>query len=131
MPQNPLTLTVKYSISQRANSMSRYVLTVDLRDDPAAIAAYREHHERVWPEVLESLRRAGVRHMEILILGRRLVMVLEVNNGLDVHRMFADHTVSHPRVLEWERLMQSLLEPASGAQPGEWWAVMEPVFHFS
>ena len=111
--------------------MSRYVLTVDLRDDPAAIAAYREHHARVWPEVLESLRRAGVRHMEILILGRRLVMVLEVNNGLDVRRMFADHTVSNPRVLEWERLMQSLLEPASGAPPGDWWAVMEPVFHFS
>ena len=111
--------------------MSRYVLTVDLRDDPAAISAYREHHQRVWPEVLESLRREGVRHMEILILGRRLVMVLEVNNGLDVRRMFADHTVSHPRVLEWERLMQSLLEPASGAPPGEWWAVMEPVFHFS
>ena len=111
--------------------MSRYVLTVDLRDDPAAIAAYRDHHQRVWPEVLDSLRREGVRHMEILILGRRLVMVLEVTNGLDVRRMFADLTVSHPRVQEWETLMQSLLEPASGAPPGEWWAVMEPVFHFS
>ena len=36
--------------------MSRHVLTVNLRDDPAAIAAYREHHRRVWPEVIESLR---------------------------------------------------------------------------
>jgi len=33
--------------------MSRHVLRVDLRDDPAAIAAYREHHRRVWPEVVE------------------------------------------------------------------------------
>jgi L-rhamnose mutarotase len=111
--------------------MSRHVLTVDLRDDPAAIAAYRDHHQRVWPEVLQSLRHAGVRHMDIHILGRRLVMVLEVNNGLDVRRMFADHMVSHPRVLEWERLMQSLLEPADGAPAGDWWALMEPVFHFS
>ena len=111
--------------------MSRYVLTVDLRDDPAAIQSYRDHHQRVWPEVLESLRDAGVRQMEILILGRRLVMVLEVNNGIDVRRMFAEHTVSHPRVQEWERLMQSLLEPASGAPPGEWWAVMEPIFQLS
>jgi L-rhamnose mutarotase len=111
--------------------MSRYVLTVDLRDDPAAIQSYRDHHQRVWPEVLESLRDAGVRQMEILILGRRLVMVLEVNNGIDVRRMFAEHTVSHPRVQEWERLMQSLLEPACGAPPGDWWTVMEPVFNFS
>jgi len=33
--------------------MSRHVLRVDLRDEPAAIAAYREHHRRVWPEVVE------------------------------------------------------------------------------
>jgi L-rhamnose mutarotase len=111
--------------------MSRHVLTVDLRDDPAAIAAYREHHQRVWPEVQESLRRAGVRHMEILIHGRRLVMILELHNGRSVRDVFADHAASNPPVQEWERLMQSLQEPAAGAPPGEWWAVMDPVFHLS
>lgn len=45
--------------------MSRYVLTIDLRDDPDAIAAYRDYHQRVWPEVVESLRRSGVRAMAI------------------------------------------------------------------
>ena len=111
--------------------MSRHVLTVDLRDDPAAIAAYLEHHQRVWPELQESLRRAGVRHMEILIHGRRLVMILELHNGRSVRDVFADHAASNPRVQEWERLMQSLQEPAAGAPPGEWWAVMDPVFHLS
>jgi L-rhamnose mutarotase len=82
----------------------------------------------VWPEVQDSLRRAGVRDMEILIHGRRLVMILELNTGLDPQRVFADHAVSHPRVEEWERLMRSLQEPASGAPPGRWWAVMDPVF---
>jgi hypothetical protein len=37
--------------------MSRHVLTLDVRDDPAAHAACREHHRRVWPEVVGSLRR--------------------------------------------------------------------------
>jgi L-rhamnose mutarotase len=50
--------------------MRRYVLPVDLRDDPAAIAACREHHRRVWPEVVDSLRRAGVDRMDIHMLGR-------------------------------------------------------------
>jgi L-rhamnose mutarotase len=111
--------------------MSRYVLTVNLRDDPAAIAAYREHHRRVWPEVVESLRHAGVHRMDIHLLGRRAVMIVEVNDGVDLRSVFAAHEASNGRVQEWERLMKSLQEPAADAPPGDWWAVMEPVFHLS
>jgi L-rhamnose mutarotase len=109
--------------------MSHHVLTVNLRDDPDAIAAYREYHRRVWPEVVESLRGAGVDRMDIHLLGRRLVMVVELNDGLDVRHVFAKHRASSPRVEQWERLMTSLQEPSADAPPGEWWAVMEPVFH--
>jgi L-rhamnose mutarotase len=107
--------------------MSRYVLTVDLKDDPAAIAAYREYHRRVWPEVLDSLRRAGITAMEIYLVGRRGVMVVETD-GRDPRRCFAAHRVSGPRVAEWEALMQSLQEAPPGAPPGETWTQMEPVF---
>jgi L-rhamnose mutarotase len=111
--------------------MNRYVLTVNLKDDAASIAAYREHHRRVWPEVIESLRRSGVRRMDIHLLGRRLVMIVELADGLDVQRVFASHRASSPRVVEWERLMKGLQEPSADAPAGEWWAVMEPVFHLS
>jgi L-rhamnose mutarotase len=111
--------------------MSRHVLTVDLRDDPEAIAAYREYHQRVWPEVLESLRRAGVSTMAIHMHGRRLVMIVELHDGLDVKRVFAAHIASHPRVQEWERLMRSLQDRPPDASPEEWWAVMEPIFQLS
>jgi L-rhamnose mutarotase len=110
--------------------MNQYVLTVNLRDDPVAIAAYREHHSRVWPEVIESLKCAGVRRMDIHILGRQLVMIVELADGLDFARAFASHMASSPRVAEWEQLMKSLQEPSSAAAPGEWWARMEPIFHF-
>ncbi len=108
--------------------MTRYVLTVNLKDDPAAIQTYREYHRRVWPEVLESLRSVGVERMDIHMLGRRLVMILQLTDGLDFRRAFATHMSSSPRVAEWERLMKSLQEPSPDAAPGEWWAVMEPVF---
>ena len=108
--------------------MTRHVLTVDLRDDPAAIAAYREHHRHVWPEVLDSLRAAGIRRLDIHLLKRRLVMIVEVSDDLDVGRAFAAHLASSPRVAEWERLMRSLQESPPGAAPGEWWTMMEPVF---
>jgi len=107
--------------------MTRHVLTVDLRDDPSAIAAYRAHHDRVWPEVVRSLQRAGIREMEIYLLGRRLVMVVDTD-GRDFRRCFAAHVSSSARVAEWEALMKSLQQPPPGSAPGEWWALMEPVF---
>lgn len=109
--------------------MNRHVLAVDLKDDPAMVAAYLEHHRRVWPEVLRSLRAAGLHGMEIFLLGRRLVMILEAEG--DYRAMFETHAASHPRVAEWEALMKSMQEPSPGAAPGEWWAQMQPVFRLS
>ena len=109
--------------------MTRHVLAVDLKDDPAVIKAYKEHHRRVWPEVLRSLRGAGLADLQIYMLGRRLVMLVDLQDGLDVRRAFAGHAASHPRVAEWEALMKSMQQPVPGSGPGEWWAAMQPVFY--
>jgi L-rhamnose mutarotase len=111
--------------------MNRYVLTLDLRDDPAAIAAYREYHAQAWPEVVKSLTVAGVRGMDIYLLERRLVMILDLEDGLDLAGVFARHASSDARVAEWEQLMKSLQQRAPGARQGEWWAIMDPVFHLA
>jgi L-rhamnose mutarotase len=108
--------------------MTRHVLTVDLRDDPAAVEAYRAHHREVWPEVLASLRRAGIAELDIYLMGRRLVMIVETEDA-DVRRVFAAHVATGPRVAQWEALMKALQQPAPGAPPDEWWALMEPIFH--
>ncbi len=108
--------------------MKRSVLTVNLKDDPSVIEAYRRYHRSVWPEVVQSLRHVGVEQMDIHLLGRRLVMVVEMTDGLDFREALSAHTASSPRVEEWERLMKTLQEPSPDAPAGEWWAVMEPVF---
>ena len=107
--------------------MTRQVLAVDLKDDAVA-DTYREYHRRVWPEVLDSLRAAGVVDMQIYLLGRRLVMVVELKDGCDLRRAFSTRVASSPRVAEWEALMMSLQQPAPGSADGDWWAAMEPVF---
>lgn len=109
--------------------MSRHVLAVDLKDSPAVVAAYLDHHRHVWPEVEASLRAAGVSGMEIFLLGRRLVMVLDAEG--DYRAMIEMHAASHPRVAEWEALMKSMQQPSPGAAPGEWWAQMQPVFRLT
>jgi L-rhamnose mutarotase len=107
--------------------ITRTVLAVDLKDEPGLVERYLAHHRDVWPEVRTSLRRAGILNMDIYLLGRRLIMVVDTD-GQDYRRCFARHATSHPRVVEWEALMRSLQQPAPGAPAGEWWAEMRPVF---
>ena len=108
---------------------ARHAFTVNLRDDPAVVDAYVRHHRSVWPEVQASLLRVGVEAMDIYLLGRRLVMIVEMRDGLDYRAAFTAHAASSPRVAEWERLMTTLQEPVPDARADEWWAAMEPVFH--
>jgi len=109
----------------------RYVFTVNLKDEPGIVERYKAQHREVWPEVQSSLKRVGVEQMDIYLLGRRLVMVVEMRDGLDYRTAFTSHAASNPRVAEWERLMKSLQEPSAEARAGEWWAAMEPVFHLN
>ena len=109
----------------------RHVFTINLKDDPSVVEAYVRHHRDVWPEVQASLRQVGVQQMEIYLLGRRLVMVVDMRDGIDYRAAFTSHASSSARVAEWERLMKALQEPVPGARADEWWAAMEPVFQLT
>jgi L-rhamnose mutarotase len=107
--------------------MTRAVLAVDLKDDPAVVAAYVDHHQRAWPEVIASLRGVGIRQLDIYLLGLRLVMIVETD-GRDLREAFAAHMAVGGRVARWEALMKSMQQPPPGAEPGDWWTHMRPVF---
>ena len=109
----------------------RYVFTVNLSDEPGVVDIYTRYHRDVWPEVQASLRRVGVEQMEIYLLGRRLIMIVEMRDGLDYRAAFKAHASSSPRVAEWERLMKTLQQPPPEARGGEWWAAMELVFQLA
>ncbi|MDE6316479.1 MAG: L-rhamnose mutarotase, partial [Muribaculaceae bacterium] len=63
--------------------MQRFVLTLDLKDSPEAIARYEEAHRAGWPEILEGIRSVGIAAMDIYRLGTRMVMILEIPDGVD------------------------------------------------
>jgi L-rhamnose mutarotase len=105
----------------------RYCLTLDLKHDPALIAEYRKYHEQVWPEILQSIKDAGVEDMEIYFLGTRLFMIMEVNESFSFEKKArADQT--NPKVQEWEQLMWKFQEALPQAKPGEKWLPMERIF---
>lgn len=34
----------------------RYCITLDLKNDPGLINEYRKYHEKIWPEVMKSIK---------------------------------------------------------------------------
>lgn len=107
--------------------MKRYCLALDLIDDPVLIAAYEQYHQRVWPEILESIRAAGIINMEIYRWANRLFMIMETGEdfSLEAKRVSDAH---NPKVQEWEQLMWQYQQALPGAQPGEKWIRMDRIF---
>jgi L-rhamnose mutarotase len=107
--------------------MPRYCLTLDLQDDPAKIAEYKRHHEKIWPEIRDSLLVAGVTDMEIYLSGTRMFMIMDVNESFSLEKKAALDR-ANPKVQEWEALMANFQAVPPGADPVRRWAPMEKVF---
>ena len=110
--------------------MKRYCLALDLKDDPVLIASYKQHHERIWPEVRDHLRSTGILEMEIYLLQTRLFMVMEVSDGFSFEAKAAAESADHT-VQEWEQLMATFQQVLPQARPGEKWLLMEKIFQLS
>jgi len=107
------------------------ILLLDLKDDPALIAAYEAHHRAVWPEVLAHLARHGVTAMKIHRLGCRMVMVMTTDDAVFDAVRFAAATASDPVMARWEELMWKFQAPTPWTPPGEKWTPMECIFDWS
>ncbi len=109
--------------------MRRLCFTCDLKDKPELIAKYREYHlkEKIWPEVISSIKGAGVVNMEIYLLTNRLFMIMEVDETFDPEKK-KKMDAENPKVQEWETLMWSFQQALPEAEPGEKWVEMERIF---
>ena len=102
-------------------------MAVDLKDDPALIAEYERYHEKVWPEILQSLYDSGIEAAEIYRTGTRLVMIIETNESFSFEKK-AIADAENDKVQEWEKLMWKYQQPVPWARPGVKWTVMHRVF---
>ena len=105
----------------------RFCLALDLKNDPELIAEYKRYHEKIWPEITQSIKDSGIEDLEIYLLGTRLFMIMEVNE----HFSFAAKTKAdrnNPKVQEWEELMWKFQQALPQAKPGEKWLLMQKIF---
>jgi len=107
--------------------MNRYCFTLDLIDNEERIATYKQHHQAVWPEILESIKTSGIIDMEIYLSGNRLFMMMDVNDDFSFEEK-AKADLQNLKVQEWETLMWKYQQALPGAKPGEKWRLMEQIF---
>lgn len=109
--------------------MPLHYFICDLKNDDAAIAAYEAYHApgSVWPEVVQSIRSAGIRDMEILRAGNRLVMVMQADPHYDAEEKAAADA-GNPIVQRWEKLMDTFQQRLPFAAEDQKWVLLHRIF---
>lgn len=107
--------------------MKRYCFALDLKDDAQLMADYERYHQRVWPEIIESIKSSGIEVLDIYRTGNRLFMIMETNDHFSAEEK-AKADAANPRVQEWETLMWKFQQALPWAKPGEKWVMMKKIF---
>src|SRR5688572_24026264 len=107
--------------------MQRHCLALDLKNDPQLIAEYERYHRKVWPEIKQSIRDAGIVVLDIYRVQNRLFMILEANDDFSFEKK-AKSDAANPKVQEWETLMWKYQQALPGVKEGTKWVVMEKIF---
>jgi L-rhamnose mutarotase len=107
--------------------MKKYCMAVDLVDDPQRIEEYETYHQKLQPEIEQSIRDAGVTNMEIFRIGTRLFMIMETEDDFSFE-VKAEMDLNNPKVQIWEALMGSYQVALPQAKPGDKWVLMKQIF---
>lgn len=110
--------------------MKKFCLLLDLKSDPALIRQYEDWHQRVWPEIVESIRTSGITNMEIFRFENRLVMLMETDDNFSFERKSA-MDAANAKVQDWETLMDTFQQRLPGSKPDEKWMIADRIFELS
>jgi L-rhamnose mutarotase len=107
--------------------MTRYCFALDLKDDLNLIAAYEEYHRSVWPEIIQSIKEADIKSLEIYRVSNRLFMIMETGPDFSFEKK-AEADAHNPMVVQWEKLMWEYQQALPTAKPGGKWMLMDKIF---
>ncbi|WP_425419738.1 L-rhamnose mutarotase [Oricola indica] len=107
--------------------MQRMGMVIGLK--PEKVAEYKRLHAAVWPEILDMISQCNIRNYSIFLKEpENLLFGYWEYHGsdfaADAAKMAAD-----PKTQEWWDVCMPCQEPFETRADGEWWAMMEEVFH--
>ena len=107
--------------------MQKYGLALDLIDDSKLMDEYKAYHQKVWPEIIKSIKDSGIIVLDIYCIGNRMFMTIEADEDFSFDKKSA-MDANNPKVQEWEDLMWKFQQALPWAKPGEKWMLMEKIF---
>ena len=96
---------------------------------PEALGEYSSMHVRIWPQIEDALREAGVRNYSIFHFRGQLFSYFEYVGPPHEYAARMQRLAQAPRMREWWDLMEPMQIPLEGRASGAWWAEMQEVFH--
>jgi len=96
---------------------------------PERAEEYKQLHANAWPEILERITACNISNYSIYLKEpENLLFGYWEYTGedfeADAAKMAAD-----PRTQDWWEICKPCQEPLETRADGEWWAMMEEVFH--
>ncbi len=110
--------------------VKRYCMHLELKNDPQLIREYKEWHAKVWPEVLDGIKKVGILDHEIYLDGTHLFMILVTPADFDFETQMGK-LAGLPRQAEWEEFMTKYQKSSPDASSAEKWVKMERVFKYN
>ncbi len=91
------------------------------------IAEYKKHHEAVWPEMQDALRRSGWHNYTLFIRDDGLIFgYFEAPESLQAAQVAME---KEPINEKWQAFMAPYFEGLGGARPDETMLELEAYFH--
>lgn len=120
---------MEYKEKTSYNTFKRFCKTLELRNDPELIKAYKKAHAKgqAWPEITKGIRDVGILDMEIYLAGTRLFMIMDTVPDFD-HDKAMEELAKKPRQSEWEAYMARFQNTSAEASADEKWCLIERIF---
>lgn len=88
---------------------------------------YKEHHQKVWPEMLAALSAAGWHNYSLFLRPDGLLFgYFETPESLQAAQAAMEQTEVNAR---WQEMMSPYFELPPGAHPDQMFVELEEVFH--
>ena len=85
----------------------RKVVLFKLKDSGMA-QEYKYRHDHIWPEVIDVIRRSGIKNYSIWNIGDLLVGYYEIEND-EKDKQSNRILLSEPKFLEWRKYMEDII----------------------
>ena len=97
---------------------------------PEMVETYKKLHSNVWPEILDKIRECNITNYSIYLREPENLLFSYWEYLGEDFLADANKMVNDPKTQEWWSVCMPCQKPFDTLKEGEWWAMMEEVFHY-